>query len=155
MNGVTDMSSIVPPARINDLRMIRTQNRDTVELVWTAVGANMNQGKGQYIPTTLHNFLPLSTTVNTLHHSPPLSITLHHSPPFSTTLYHSPSLSTTLHHSSPLSTVLHHFYQSLPISKLSIILYYSPSPSLSLSIYTTLHHSSPLSITLHPSPPLL
>ena len=47
MNGVTDMSSIVPPARITDLRMMSTENRDIVLLQWTAVGANMDQGTGE------------------------------------------------------------------------------------------------------------
>ena len=44
-NSVKDMNSIIPPARINDLR--RGQMKaDSVELTWTAVGASMNDGTG-------------------------------------------------------------------------------------------------------------
>jgi len=42
-NGVSDMNSIIPPARINDFRR-GEMAEDRVELVWTAVGESMNDG---------------------------------------------------------------------------------------------------------------
>ena len=45
MNGVNDMNSIIPPAKINDLRRGQMAE-DSVELTWTAVGASMNDGTG-------------------------------------------------------------------------------------------------------------
>ena len=47
MDGVKDMNSIIPPARINDFRRGKMAE-DSVELVWTAVGASMNDGTGKY-----------------------------------------------------------------------------------------------------------
>ena len=45
-NGVADMNTIIPPARINDLKRSAMTN-DSVELTWTAVGASMNDGTGE------------------------------------------------------------------------------------------------------------
>ena len=45
-NGVGDMNSIIPPARINDFRR-GEMVEDSVELVWTAVGASMMEGNGK------------------------------------------------------------------------------------------------------------
>jgi hypothetical protein len=46
-NGVSDMNSIIPPARINDFRR-GEMGSDRVELLWTAVGASMMDGTGTY-----------------------------------------------------------------------------------------------------------
>ena len=47
-NGVSDMNTIIPPAKINDLRRGQMAT-DKVELLWTAVGGSMNDGTGKHI----------------------------------------------------------------------------------------------------------
>ena len=42
-NGVSDMDTIIPPAKINDFRRGQMAT-DKVELLWTAVGGSMNNG---------------------------------------------------------------------------------------------------------------
>ena len=44
-NGVDDMDSVIPPARINDFRR-GEMTEDSVELLWTATGESMNDGTG-------------------------------------------------------------------------------------------------------------
>jgi hypothetical protein len=55
-NGVSDMNSIIPPARINDFRR-GEMAEDRVELVWTAVGESMNDGTGKVWQVFIFQFI--------------------------------------------------------------------------------------------------